>query len=133
VFCHFSGIQDGNCLREGDEVEFEVVYDDRRGKDRAENVTGGFYEDRPSGGGDQGGGGRGQGECYDWRDGRCNRGSSCRFSHDGPGGSGGGGGGDDRRGGGGGGGGYDDRRGGGGGGYDDRRDDRDRGRRDDRY
>merc|ERR1712205_149894 len=30
VFCHVSGLQSGNCLREGDEVEFEVAWDERR-------------------------------------------------------------------------------------------------------
>ena len=56
------------------------------------------------GGGGGGGGYRGGGSrsdaCYDWRAGRCNRGSSCKFSHDdnadrGGGGGGGGGGGRD--------------------------------------
>lgn len=64
VFAHFSAIQDGNALREGDEVEYEVRFDDRRGKDRAENVTGGYYEDRRGGGGGgygPGGDGRGGG------------------------------------------------------------------------
>ncbi|KDO29349.1 hypothetical protein SPRG_05885 [Saprolegnia parasitica CBS 223.65] len=109
VFCHFTSIQDGNCLHEGDTVEFEIRFDEAKGKDRAENVTGGRTEDRRVGG-------RSGGECYDYKQGRCHRGDSCKFSHDG---------GDrgrsrDR---------YDDRR------YDDRRsrdryDDR---RRDDRY
>lgn len=131
IFCHCSAIQDGNSLREGDPIEYEKVYDQRKGKYRAENVTGGRTEDRrtPSFGG--GGGGGGGGECYAFRDGNCTRGSSCRFSH------GGGGGGGDRGGYGGGRGGYGggdrggygggDRGGyggGGGRGYDDRRSDR---------
>jgi cold shock CspA family protein len=78
IFCHFSAIKDGNCLREGDTVEYEVGYDDRRGKERAENVTGGYTEDRgfgdgdgdDRGGGGGGGGSRPVGECYDFRDGR---------------------------------------------------------------
>ena len=45
VFCHVSSIKDGNMLREGDEVEFESVYDDRQGKYRADNVTGGCQEE----------------------------------------------------------------------------------------
>jgi len=126
LFCHFSAIEDGNALREGDRVEFSKSYDDRKGKDRAEQVTGGVTEDRrpPAGGGFGGGGG--DRECFDFKKGACTRGSSCRFSH---GGGGGGGYGGDRGGYGGGGyggagGGYD--RGGGGGGYgggygDDRR------------
>merc|ERR1711865_576158 len=114
VFCHFSCITDGNCMEEGSKIEFEKVWDDRKGKYRAEGVTGGTTIDRPSGGG---GGGSSQ-ECFDFQKGRCDRGSGCRFSHDGGGGGGGGdrGGGDrydDRRGGGGGGDRYDDRRGGG--------------------
>ncbi len=46
VFCHSSGIKDGNCIREGAVVEFDNTFDERKGKPRAENVTGGFYEDR---------------------------------------------------------------------------------------
>merc|ERR1719352_864427 len=58
VFCHVSVIKDGNCLREGDQIEYEKVYDDRKGKYRAENVTGGRTEseaDRYGGGGGGGG------------------------------------------------------------------------------
>jgi cold shock CspA family protein len=95
LFCHVSGITDGNVLREGDVVEYEVQYDDRKGKYRAIEVTGGRQEDDRGGGGGGGGG----------------------YGGGGGGGYGGGGGGY-----GGGGGGYDDRRGGGG--YDDRRDSR---------
>ena len=61
VFCHVNDIKDGNMLREGDTVEFgehrprtpisellpasESVYDDRKGKYRADNVTGGVSDD----------------------------------------------------------------------------------------
>eukprot|EP00658_Telonema_sp_P-2_P031973 TRINITY_DN237_c0_g1_i8.p2 TRINITY_DN237_c0_g1~~TRINITY_DN237_c0_g1_i8.p2 ORF type:complete len:156 (+),score=22.74 TRINITY_DN237_c0_g1_i8:239-706(+) len=55
LFCHVSCIEDGNMLREGDTVEYDCVFDDRKGKYRAEKVTGGRTEDR-SGGGDRGGG-----------------------------------------------------------------------------
>ena len=51
IFCHFSAITDGNCLREGDPVEYEKAYDERRGNDRAANVTGGSQEERGGGGG----------------------------------------------------------------------------------
>ena len=105
VFCHVSVIKDGNCLREGDQIEYEKVYDDRKGKYRAENVTGGRTEseaDRYGGGGGGGygggyGGGRGYDRGYDDRRG----GYDDRRGYGG-GGGGGGGGGYDR---------YDDRRG----------------------
>ena len=32
VFCHFSSITDGNVLCEGDMVEYQAEYDDRKGK-----------------------------------------------------------------------------------------------------
>ena len=65
VFCHFSSIKDGSMLREGDEVEFESVYDHSKGKSRAENVTGGCQDEGSgksgsgSGSGYDGGGGGG--------------------------------------------------------------------------
>jgi len=106
VFCHVSAIEDGNALREGDDVEYEAEFDDRKNKYRASKVTGGVQEERRSGGGGyddrRGGGdryddrGRGGGRSYDDR-----RGGD-RY--------------DDRRGGDR----YDDRRGGDR--YDDRRD-----------
>ena len=40
-----------------DQVEFRKSYDDRKGKDRAEDVTGGAPEDRGGYGGGGGGGG----------------------------------------------------------------------------
>ena len=50
VFCHFSSITDGNGLREGDMVEYEAEYDDRKGKhsqrNRAIKVTGGKKVER---------------------------------------------------------------------------------------
>mmetsp|Transcript_12290 Transcript_12290/g.30605 ORF Transcript_12290/g.30605 Transcript_12290/m.30605 type:complete len:193 (-) Transcript_12290:317-895(-) len=97
LFCHYSSITDGGALEEGSKVWYTKSYDDRKGKDRAENVTGGIPESRgPPGGGFGGGGGGGGGECYDFQKGRCTRGSSCKFSHgtgDSGGGYGGGGGG----------------------------------------
>merc|ERR1719183_3058763 len=45
VFCHVSGLQSGNCLREGDEVEFEVAWDERQNKYRATEVSGGIQDD----------------------------------------------------------------------------------------
>jgi len=42
IFFHSSGMATRGSfddLREGDEVEFETAYDDRKGKDRAENVV----------------------------------------------------------------------------------------------
>ncbi|CAE8695009.1 unnamed protein product [Polarella glacialis] len=55
LFCHKSGLLDGEgSVRDGDEVRFKIQYDDRKGKDRAEQVeaVGG------GGGGRSGGGGR---------------------------------------------------------------------------
>lgn len=58
IFCHFSAIKDGNCLREGDRVEFDKEFDDRKGKYRAENVYGGIQQDQDRfGGGGKGSGG----------------------------------------------------------------------------
>lgn len=65
VFCHFSSITDGNALAGGSEVYFTKTYDDRKGKDRAENVTGGINADTHGGGGFGGGGGRY--EHIDWQ------------------------------------------------------------------
>merc|ERR1712127_426293 len=68
LFCHVSSIEDGNMLREGDEVEYETAFDERKGKTHATKVTGGTTEERRQGGGDDrryGGGGG-----YDRRDDR---------------------------------------------------------------
>ena len=59
VFCHFSGIEDGNALREGSTVYYKKVFDDRKQKYRAESVTGGIQEERGGFGGGGGGGPRG--------------------------------------------------------------------------
>jgi len=59
LFCHFSSITDGKMLKEGSKVQFKKQYDERKGKDRAEEVTGGIPEEDLFGGG--GGGGRGGG------------------------------------------------------------------------
>ena len=59
MFCHFSSILDGKMLQEGAAVQFVKKYDDRKGKERAEEVTGGVPEEEGGGGG--GGGGRGGG------------------------------------------------------------------------
>ena len=56
LFCHFSSIKDGNCLVEGSRVEFVKSFDERKGKSRAEDVTGGSEEQRGGGGGFGGGG-----------------------------------------------------------------------------
>jgi cold shock CspA family protein len=42
VFCHFSAITDGNMLSEGARVDYDESYDERKGKPRAERVTGGI-------------------------------------------------------------------------------------------
>ena len=62
IFCHFSGIDDGKCLMEGAKVEYRKTYDERKGKYRAEQVTGGSAEPEAGfGGGGFGGGGYGGG------------------------------------------------------------------------
>jgi hypothetical protein len=50
--------QDGNMLRDGDVVEYEEAWDDRKGKYMADNVTGGVREEDNSRGRSGGGGGR---------------------------------------------------------------------------
>ena len=50
LFCHHSGIEDGDALGEGFEVAFARAYDEQRGKTRAEQVTGGIGGE-PAGGG----------------------------------------------------------------------------------
>lgn len=61
LFCHYSAIQDGAMLKEGAKVTFDEVYDEVKGKKRAEQVTGGSpREDYGGGGGGGGGGGRPQ-------------------------------------------------------------------------
>jgi len=76
-------------LSEGSRVDYDESFDDRKGKPRAENVTGGIQ-------GNDRGPPREAGICRDFQRGNCTRGPGCRFSH-----------GDDRGGGGGyGGGGY---------------------------
>eukprot|EP00290_Baffinella_frigidus_P056099 CAMPEP_0180357926 /NCGR_PEP_ID=MMETSP0989-20121125/10227_1 /TAXON_ID=697907 /ORGANISM="non described non described, Strain CCMP2293" /LENGTH=199 /DNA_ID=CAMNT_0022348277 /DNA_START=45 /DNA_END=644 /DNA_ORIENTATION=+ len=69
IFCHFSAITDGKCLVAGSKVEYIKSYDERRGKYRAEELTGGAPEDnngyRGGGGGGGGyGGDRGGGGGY---------------------------------------------------------------------
>ena len=49
LFCHFSDIQDGNALEEGATVNFIKVYDERKGKERAEQVSGGITVEQYSG------------------------------------------------------------------------------------
>ena len=61
LFCHYSSILDGKALKEGATVSFVKKYDERKGKDRAEEVTGGCPEEGGFGSGDGGGGGRGSG------------------------------------------------------------------------
>lgn len=51
IFCHFSSIEDGNILTEGAPVSFVKQWDDRKGKERAEKVTGGSSDPRAGKGG----------------------------------------------------------------------------------
>ena len=59
LFCHYSSIEDGKMLKEGAQVSFVKKYDDRKGKERAEQVTGGCAEEEFGGGGGRSGGGGG--------------------------------------------------------------------------
>ena len=83
VFVHVSAITDGNALKEGSEVEFDVRYEQDKGKFRAENLKGGFQDENRRGGGDSGGDGRRGGPpvCFAFQSGRCDRGNECRFAH----------------------------------------------------
>lgn len=54
----------GNSLVEGANVKFEKSWDDRKGKHRAENVTGGVTTNDRGGGGGGYGGDRGGGDRY---------------------------------------------------------------------
>ncbi|CAE8631005.1 unnamed protein product [Polarella glacialis] len=109
VFVHRTALDGSDALEKGDNVSYDSEYDDRKGKTRAVNVSGGTGQSQGGGGGGGGyGGGKGGG---DYGGGGGGYG----------GGKGGGGGGYDSYGGGGGkGGGYDSYGGGGGkgGGYD---------------
>ena len=49
LFCHHSAITDGEALPEGGTVYYESGVDDRSGKTRASNVTGGCAKQRPQG------------------------------------------------------------------------------------
>merc|ERR1712087_114878 len=49
LFCHRTSIEDGDCLIEGAQVWFVKGWDDRKNKEKAEQVTGGST--RGSGGG----------------------------------------------------------------------------------
>tara|TARA_B110001452_G_scaffold264842_1_gene268529 strand:- start:83 stop:658 length:576 start_codon:yes stop_codon:yes gene_type:complete len=55
LFAHASGITDGSMLAEGSTVSYVKQYDDRKGKERAEEITGGCEE--PEWDGEEGGGG----------------------------------------------------------------------------
>jgi hypothetical protein len=57
-------IQDGNMLRDGDTVEYDEAWDDRKSKYMADNVTGGCREEDYGG---RGGGRGGRDDRYDDR------------------------------------------------------------------
>jgi len=60
LFVHVNDLRDGNCLRSGDTVHYKKVYDDRKGKYRAEGVTGAMTN-RGGRDGDRGERGKGKG------------------------------------------------------------------------
>ena len=71
LFCHVSCIEDGNALREGDTVYYKKVFDERKGKDRAEEVEGGCAEEFSSGSGGVSGpppAGKEQGTALRWNE-----------------------------------------------------------------
>ncbi|CAE8637256.1 unnamed protein product, partial [Polarella glacialis] len=63
VFVHRSSLQSADALASGDEVRFDVEYDDRKGKEKAVNVTGGSGKGAGGGGSFGGKGGGGGGYC----------------------------------------------------------------------
>lgn len=60
LFAHVSNLKDGDALKAGAEVTYEERYDDRKGKYRAEEVTG-CCDRRDVKGSGRGGGGGGYG------------------------------------------------------------------------
>ncbi|CAE8629418.1 unnamed protein product [Polarella glacialis] len=103
VFVHRSVLQGSDALEKGDEVSYDSEYDDRKGKTKAINVSGGTGQSQGGGGGGGGGYGGGKGG------GGYGGGKGGGYDSYGGGGGKGGGGGYDSYGGGGGkgGGGYD--------------------------
>merc|ERR1740123_1748348 len=69
LFVHRNGVSGGG-LEEGDNVRYDETYDDRSGKQRADNVSGGSGPEGGKGGGGKSGfggksgGGKGDGICY---------------------------------------------------------------------
>jgi len=68
LFAHVSNLKDGDALKEGTEVTYEEVYDDRKGKYRAEEVLG-CCDRRDVKGKGRGGGGYGGRDSYSGRGG----------------------------------------------------------------
>jgi len=60
LFCHYSAIEDGAMLKDGAKVTYVKAFDERKGKERAEQVTGGAPREDYYGGGGGGGGGGGE-------------------------------------------------------------------------
>ena len=51
IFCHRTSIMDGDCLVEGARLAYTKGWDDRKNKERAENVTGGAQRSAGAGAG----------------------------------------------------------------------------------
>merc|ERR1712060_151119 len=110
LFVHRNGVA-GEALLEGDAVRYDETYDDRSGKQRADNVSGGTggegkgggkygggsygskgggkygdgggkYGGGKGGGKFGGGGGKGNQVCRQFQQGYCSYGDNCRFSHE---------------------------------------------------
>jgi len=61
LFVHANDCTDGRQLMDGDEVYYDSTYDDKKGKTKASNVSGGSGGERQQGGGKGGGYGGGKG------------------------------------------------------------------------
>lgn len=81
IFIHHNGITDGNNLKVGGKVEFEIVFDKKKGKSHAAKLTGGYTPNKKEIRMLCREAAKTRGECVAFRDGNCKKGESCRFKH----------------------------------------------------